>query len=101
ARRHEYLGTLYPASDRDVVADARDPGLWHRRLRAPARGGAAACRFPDDHRLGELSRGEPGHDGLGGRDAARTAIRLDPEPRPDDLDERHRDDLDHDAVRAG
>ena len=69
--------------------------------RAAAGGGLAQCRFPDNRRVGQLSRRQPRHDGLGGGDAARTAIRRDPGARPDDLDQRRRVDVDHAAIRPG
>ena len=86
----EHFRALYPPADRDLAADAGGARLRHRRLQPVAGGGAAEGRFPDDRRIGQLSRRQPGHDGLGGRDTARAAIRRDSRPRPDDLDERHR-----------
>ena len=47
-RRHEHLRTFHPSADRDVAADARHPGVRHRRLQSAAGGGAARGRFPDD-----------------------------------------------------
>ena len=77
-----------------------DPGVRHRRLRPAAGGGVAECRFSDHRRIGQLSGRQPRYDGLGGRHAARAAIRRDPRARPDDLDERHRLAVDHLAIRS-
>ena len=66
----------------------------------PAAGrGAAQRRFSDHHRVGHPARRQPGDDGLVGRHAARAAVRRDPRPRLDELDQRARHDLDHPAVR--
>ena len=96
----EHFRALYPPADRDLAADAGGARLRHRRLWPLAGGGPAEGRFSDDRRIGQLSRRQPGHDGLGGRDTARAAIRGDPLARPDDLDERHRVVVDHPAIRS-
>ena len=71
----------------------------HRRLSASAGRGRARCRFPDHHRDRAISRRRSRDDGLVGRDAARTAIHLDPGAEPDDVVQRRRRHLDHAAVR--
>ena len=86
----EHFGTLYSPADRDVPDDAGRPRVRYRRLRPVAGGGAAQGRFPDDRGVGQLSRRQPGHDGIGSCDPARAAIRGDPWADRDDLDERHR-----------
>ena len=64
-----------------------------------AGGGGAQCRFSDDHRDRTVSGRQSQHDGVGGRDATRTAIHLDPVAERDDVVERRRRHFDHAAIR--
>ena len=90
-RGDEHLRTFYPAADRDLAADAR--ACWCSASAPIACCRSRRCRTSISRRS-SVSANYPGasprHDGLGGRDAARTAIRRDPGLDQMTLDERRR-----------
>jgi Cu/Ag efflux pump CusA len=44
--KHEYFGSIYPASDWHVAAGSGIAAVWNSRLQFPAGGFAAAVDFP-------------------------------------------------------
>src|SRR5438105_1509290 len=67
----EHFGALYPPTDRDLADDAGGARFRHRGLWSSAGRGIAEGRFSDDRSLGQLSRRQPRHDGVGDRDTPR------------------------------
>jgi hypothetical protein len=91
---------LHQAPDRHDAARAGDPAhRWHRGVPAAAGGAAAAGRLPDHPGVGQPARGEPRDDGVERGAAAGAPVLAHRRPVADDLDERHRLDPDHLAVR--
>src|SRR6185312_15004805 len=73
----EHFRTLHPPADRDLAVDAWPAGIRSRGLQPVAGRCGTECRFSDHHGQRAVSRRQSQHDGLGNRDAARTAIRHD------------------------
>src|SRR5262245_8456775 len=96
---HEYLRTLYRASDRDGAADGRAIVRRARGLPAAADRGAAKRELSDPSGDGTAARRRSAIHGVLGGNAARDAVRPDPRPHPDDLLERAGLHADHAAVR--
>ena len=82
---HEPIRDFYQTSDRHQSADGRHRILWRRRLPGAAGQRSTDGGLSDDSGTGRFTGRRSRHDGVGGREPARTTVHDDCRRRLDDF----------------